>query len=662
MKIDEKWKPLVQVSDFVQRHTQNVSNVYDYNEINDLFNDNSLYTAYFKNDNFIRNTHINSAYLPDENRIHIVNTDYENSDYSENVYTCRFSSDNGTINKYLNEFDYNRRAETFNFVVKYDEFEDTICLPQIIVFNKLSRSYSTVTGITNILNLNRVDNYVVSISLQTVEKKTNSQYANNASFALGCKDDNYFLTAGFTYPEIRLNKYTYQVLEIANPDLNYSYHIPPEGILINPNIKYGQVTKINDTYIVKLEYNTNTDAIHLLLSIDDVEKYLAYCNVCYIDENSTKVKYVSECVNNELTGKLLEYNVWKTSDNTNNNSYDNTPVPVVPVADEKDNVTNMELSYLLVQNTAPFSRYYICTPQQLASLSVNIATSETIPEGLNVFDNIVFLQCYPVDLIDRFLTNNAEIIIANWPSGVNALRTTSQITVSPAYYIDIVRHYNDFRDFAPVSKYELYLPMFGMYQLPDYCVNCSVKIQILYDLISCEMIYHISVSDRQKQNYTLIDKVKCVLGTSISFKSENNSMKLLENRQNILNTINATTAFVSSLATKNVSGTISATTNLANSFTNDAIINNKSRTQTVGQNTSVACFNDVSSIYLYITRTETKIPDDFRKTIGYLFDSEDVIENHTGLCICDNVELNNINCTLSEKVLIKSILESYFSI
>lgn len=661
MTIDEKWLPVETVENLVQTHTNKVANAYQYNEIDMLFSDNSLYTSYFENDNFIRNTNINATYLSEEQKIHIVNTDYDNNrELTKNIYTCRITNQYGNIDKYMSETNYNYAANYFKFVVDYEQFEDTICIPELIVFNSSTRRTTSITGITNIMNLDKNTNYVSAIYLHVREKNLSNTYSN-ASFNLGYKLDDYFFTAGFGTPEVRFNFLDFRIYEVTNSHVNFSYHLKQEGIKFDVNTPIDNLTIIDDIPVVRLRASSDTDIIRLLLTIDDVIKYLAFCNVCYVDNNDYNIKYVSECKNGKLTGNLLQYTEWKNSDNSNNNSYEDTPEPVLD-EDEKDNVANMDLSYLLVQNTAPFSRYYICTSQQLASLSVNISTSETIPEGLNVFDNIVFLQCYPVDLLDRFITNNSEIIIANWASGVNALRTTSQITVSPAYYIDIVRHYNDFRDFAPVSKYELYLPLYGMYQLPDFVAGCSVKIQILYDIISCELIYHISVSDRQKQNYTLIDKIKCVCGTSISFKAENNSMKLLENRQNILNTINSATAFVSSLATKNVAGTISATTSIANSFTNDAIINNKSRTQAIGQNTSVASFNDVSAIYLYITRTETKIPNNFAKVIGHLYDNNDKLENHVGLCICNNVNLDNINCTFTEKEMIKNILESYFYI
>lgn len=655
MILNDNFKPVTKIYDNSDVSTTvDIKTAY-YDDIEGYLYDDTIYTAIATDDVIKANT------------IEVTNdteTDkfiFNNIDISTNntKITKAFKSWGSYEIKDYNTYTIqNHNRNDIKYVVNWSKFEDIVCRFRANVYDKTT---NTNRDIDDIQLLNDTNLYVNSVSLTTYVIRDNAQRTDTGRISAYINSDNFmsnqtYYTPSFTYRTTDKN--------ITSSTL--------AKVMINANMKDIELSKdeISDGIIIKnqVAFKVSTTSsilknITLILRGDIVYKWLANLNIC-VSKNYTNINpdYVSEMSKNGvLTSKFIGFDDWKKSDSANNSSYEEQKPPT-PDDDEKDNVTNMDLSYLLVQNTSPFSRYYICTSQQLASLSVNISESETIPDGLNVFDNIVFLQCYPVDLLDRFLTNNSEIIIANWPSGVNALRTTSQITVSPAYYIDINRHYNDFRDFAPISKYELYLPLYGMYQLADYVVGCNVKVQILYDIISCELIYHISVSDRQKQNYTLIDKIKCVCGTSIAFKAENNSLKLLENRQNILNTINATTAFVSSLATKNVAGTISATTSLANSFNNDAVINNKSRTQTIGQNTSVASFNDVSCIYLYITRTETKIPTDYGKTNGFIYNNNDILENHSGKCICDNVNIDNIDCTFTEKEMIKNILEDYFNI
>lgn len=655
MILSDNFKPVTKIYD-----NSNVATTVDiktayYDDIESYLSDDTIYTAIAVDDVIKSNTI--KVTNDTENDKFIFN----NIDIATNpVKIAKAYKSWGTyeIKDYNTYTVANHNRNDIKYVVGWDKFENIVCRFRANIYDKTT---NTNRDIDDIQLLNDTNLYVNSVSLTTFIIRDNAQRTDTGRISAYINSDNFmsnqtYYTPVFTYrttdKNITSSMFAKVMLNANMKDIELSKDEITDGIIIKNQVAFQVSTSSSILKNITLKFRG-----------DIVYKWLANLNIC-VSKNYTNINhdYVSGMnKSGVLTSEFLDFDDWKNSDSANNSSYDDQKPPA-PDDDEKDNVENMNLSYLLIQNTAPFSRYYICTSTQLASLAVNISDASTIPAGLNVFDNIVFLQCYPVDLLDRFLTNNSEIIIANWPSGVNALRTTSQITVTPAYYVDINRHYNDFRDFAPISKYELYLPLLGMYQLPDFCVGCSVKIQILYDLISCEMIYHISVSDRQKQNYTLLDKIKCVCGTSISFKAENNSIKLLENRQNILNTINATTAFVSSLATKNVAGTISATTSLASSFNNDAIINNKSRTQAFGQNTSVASFNDVSSIYLYITRTETKIPSDYEKTKGYIYNNNDTLENHSGLCICDNVNVNNIDCTFTEKEMIKNILESYFFI
>lgn len=660
MNIDNRYKPLEQITPFDKiKFTTPIKDGFIFSEIEDYKNDTSIYTTYFYNEYF-QKIQILSAL--ENSKIQIVKYDVVQPLYQidDIIYPC-LSTSNFVSNDISNitENDYNY---SFNFknIVDWSKFEDIAMQFNATIFNTDTNHTSILNNWGDVKLLDPEKNFVAGFTLTC--KSLTSLNVYEILNATPCfKSSTSFSTIIYNFPSVRFNPTDYRVYNIENSNtlLNFNFltdriQIPISDLTVNSHLVFDNV------HFLITDKGNNTHAVDFVLTIPDFEKILACFNIAILN-NDNEITHAPETdTTGRITGTLLPYQEWKISESTNNNSFEDTPEPI-PTVPEKDNIENMELSYLLIQNTTPFTNHYIVTERQLHDLSLAISTNTPeIPLGLNVFDNIVSLSCFPVDLTQRFRSMSDTIKISSWNSNIDALKTTEQMCISQAFYYYVPRKYNDFRDYEPFSTYEIILPLFGAYKLPSFVPNHTIKIQLIFDLVSHELIYHISISDDTQNNYTLIDKIKCVCGTSISFKAENNALKLLESRKNEFASINSLVAFGSSLANKNVAGVISSSSSLIENTIDSIALNNKSRTQTISQNTSVASFSDVKKIYFYSTHTICDTSN--LKNDGYLYNKFTNLKNLTGKCKCSNVSINNISCTEQEKQLLKNALENYFII
>lgn len=330
-----------------------------------------------------------------------------------------------------------------------------------------------------------------------------------------------------------------------------------------------------------------------------------------------------------------------------------------PTKIETDTIENMIDNIIYNYSSSPFTKYYKVSKENLKALSTAITTNTPeIPSGLNVFDNIVSVCVFPFDVSSYSRNPVSDTIkIYNWNSSVNALRLDTQSTNQTISEFTIDRYYNDFRDFQPYTDYRIFLPLFGIYELPVDCVGRTVKITQNSDIINKSFSYIISVGS--ENNFAVIDKLKIVAGSECDFIAINKAIKDISILQNAMSAGNSVISGVSSVATGNVFGIASSITGVASSVVNIETAKNKSYTYHTSTNNSISDLIDVSSIYLITIRQHYENID--AHTIGYIYNKRDKIANHSGYCLCSNVDIKGI-MTSEEKKRIKDLLQNGFYI
>lgn len=370
--------------------------------------------------------------------------------------------------------------------------------------------------------------------------------------------------------------------------------------------------------------------------------------------------YLGEMIDGRTTGRFLHntkdiYTAENYDINSENEKYN-------PTGDaEKDNIENMlDFSYFNY-GIGGFNRYYIMTKEELETLSNEITTSETIPEGLNVFENIVEVQAIPLELSDfTSFTVKENIKIGNWTTTTQANKLISEQTFNTLCSYKISRKYNDFRDFTPYSQYQLYLPMFGIIQLPDTVVNRTLIVKRNNNITQGVFQYLICLAD-DTGNIDIIDRITVKCTSSIEFSAENTAIKKISILQNQLSTVNSVVSGISSIASQNVFGVANSITNIANSIISTDVAKNQNYITHNSTNTSIASLHDVDSIYLVINYSTFINDANHGHTKGFVYNKSDTLGSHSGYCVCNNVDIK-INATDTENEMIKNILEFGFYI
>lgn len=373
--------------------------------------------------------------------------------------------------------------------------------------------------------------------------------------------------------------------------------------------------------------------------------------------NNVKIGYMDSDRNIDAYHTLTGINEINNSD-TANKDLNNLP-EWKPARKDIDTIENMIDNVIYNYSASPFTKYYKVSKNNLKALSTAITTNTPeIPEGLNVFDNIVSVCAFPFD-VSTYCRNpiSDTIKIYNWDSLINALRIDTQATNQTLTAFQIDRYYNDFRDFPPYTDYRIFLPLYGVYELPRDCVGRTVKITQNSDIVNKAFNYIISVGG--PDNFAVIDKLKIVSGAECDFIAINKSIKDISILQNALSVGNSIISGVASVASGNVFGVASSITGVASSVVDINTTKNKSYTYHTSTNNSISDLLDVSSIYLITVRQ--RYIDIDPHTVGYIYNKRDKIANHSGYCLCSNVDING-NMTSEEKQQIKKYLENGFHI
>lgn len=370
--------------------------------------------------------------------------------------------------------------------------------------------------------------------------------------------------------------------------------------------------------------------------------------------------WLGEMIDGKTTGKWLHtireiYLAENYDINSENEKYQPTKQT------EKDSIENMIPFSYFNYSEGGFCKHYAMTAETLESLSNEISDGATIPDGMNVFDNIVQLQAIPFEISDYMLyTTKDNIKIGEWTATTEAVKITAEKTFNTLCDFVVTRKYNDFRDYTPYVIYQLYLPMYGLVNLPDTVVGRRIIIKRNNNIVQGDFTYLICLGD-EMSNVDIIDRITVKCTSTMEFNSINASLKRINILQNQLSTANSLVSGISSIATGNVFGVANSVTNIASSIINTDIAKNQSYMSHNSTNTSIAGLHDVDCIFLVAQYSTFVNNDNYGHTVGYVYNKSDVLINHSGYCICNNADIQ-IHTTEDEKQIIKDKLENGFFI
>lgn len=211
------------------------------------------------------------------------------------------------------------------------------------------------------------------------------------------------------------------------------------------------------------------------------------------------------------------------------------------------------------------------------------------------------------------------------------------ITINP---ISIPKLYNDYRDYAPYTKIEMYIPCCGWFVLPPWCVGKTITGAIFIDLYNgtCKAVILAS--------QTVVAEVGGSVSYDVPFVAESVGAKTSAVISSALSTAaSAATTY----ATPNIGTALSTVASAANLATSI----NANYTELKGILGDGSNINGLTEVYIKVSRPKspsgyTTIPDSYKREYGIPTCKELTLNQGDGFTQIQNPIING-NMTATEK-------------
>lgn len=353
----------------------------------------------------------------------------------------------------------------------------------------------------------------------------------------------------------------------------------------------------------------------------------------------------------------------------------------IPETEEKDSgdlTTNLN-----TYNLTSGQRYYAMVESNFNDVIkfINLGYRPTLEElsidfkGKNPVDYIVNALIYPFDIPYSYelynvtlgginvlkspYDENSEVVKAQYLTNSTQLFDFGTIAITPKY--------NDFRDYEPFTRCELQLPFCNTYviDLKKFMgKNLTVKYSIDFPTGSCSAYIFL--------NDLVVDIVNGQIGYSIPLNGlaqgeyQNqiiNSKFRLD--QTLINTFSNFTNTATNIISGNVTGTINSIgNNLTDISRGEQITYNLKHTapniSSISTASPLCSFSQDYRARLVFYRSKNPNFDKtiYGSTVGYACLKFGKLSSFSGFLVISNIKLDNINCTDTEKNMLKNLLTS----
>lgn len=438
----------------------------------------------------------------------------------------------------------------------------------------------------------------------------------------------------------------------------------------------GRLVTVNSDIIQVCDYSgasVYAGGCHNIISgLDNALKQLANAGLKF-KWNNTIYKPTSEGgIITGYTDDMTEESDWDNIEDVTGNTVPVTPTPVPPTpgGDDDDNTDPIPVA------GAPYSsglaRYYVTTAGSLilSHISSAMGAWNLKDSGKDLYKNIISCKLIkspapiPVSGSQPFTVYGVTLQYEG--SDITLPVINDNPTATFGSY-SIPRKFNDFRDYAPYTKVEIYLPYCGWTALPSHVVGKSVSVRYYTDIIAatCKAIVYCGSN--------VVAEAAGVIGLDIPMVTENAGAKaeavtmgLLAYGKAGLQTALGVGAAVATKGKAGVKQAVSGLSDVVSAYSQTAMAFNQNYTEINGKNGDGCCIAGISAIVIKITRpkygantTAPYVPSNYAHSTGYVSMKSATVGSFTGLLVAANVDTSGISgATEREKQLIKLYLES----
>lgn len=441
-------------------------------------------------------------------------------------------------------------------------------------------------------------------------------------------------------------------------------------------------------------YNVNTWNRHELPAVDGDEN-LIFCasyipwnwylslsgNVHYhllaVSRYGLKFKYNGDTykpiiAQGVVTGYTTDMTVPSDIDNwTDISGHNISPVPPVPPTPGDDEDNDDPVSTVGAPFGTGLAHYYVSTVDStvLSQISEAMSTWDIDTSKKDLYRNLISCKIIKPPAGIPASPSTFEIYGVK-PQYQGTDITINEVTGNPSITFgsyDIPRKFNDFRDYAPYSKAEIFIPYCGWCALPSHVIGRSVSVQYFTDVIAG------TVKAVVYCGFNVVAEAAGVMAVDVPFAAENVGAKVAAATTGLLSygqgALQASAGIGQAVVSKGKQGTKNIANGLATvigAYNQLAMTANENWTEINGKSGDGCCLAGISTIIIKITRPKYGnftapyyVPEDFPHTVGFIAMKKTTPAACTGLIICDNVDTSGISgATERERQLIKEYLES----
>lgn len=265
-----------------------------------------------------------------------------------------------------------------------------------------------------------------------------------------------------------------------------------ESLAYNTELSYGGMkTPNNNRYYYN--YNDYTSKVQLTAPARQIIKLLAYCG-CYFADNNYNIsgKTLSTMWNDEhiylgemngnarTTGNFIKGTDILTSNTINKGEF-SSQTTFDPSGGGGGGGTGDELTEMLSRGQfygSGLTKYYVDVPA--AKLQKALGDWDNIETGKDVLQNLLSYKilCFPSTTFSNGMTDPFVIAGTELKDENNNTITAKRLTSTGAVdlpRITITPTFNDFRDYAPYTKLQMFVPLCGWFDLPPWCMGRTIS-------------------------------------------------------------------------------------------------------------------------------------------------------------------------------------------
>ena len=443
----------------------------------------------------------------------------------------------------------------------------------------------------------------------------------------------------------------------------------------NDNTKYACWDVTDDVSVVMQGYWRNYEFSYYLRTEKAVRDEIAYIGLRWRYANGdtehiyTPIIDADNYVTGWSTDPDAETKLDDIADLMGNNISPLPPTPPGPSGDDADN--DDPLSSVGAPFGTGLAHYYVTT--------VDSAVLGQISEALGSWD---------IDNTKKDLYRNLiSCKILKPPAGIPSTPSVFEIYgVKPQYNgaditipavngnpdisfgpYSISRKFNDFRDYAPYTRAEIFLPYCGWCALPSHVVGRSVSVSYFTDVIAGTVKAVVFCGENP------VAEAAGVMAYDIPFAAQNVGAKIQAANTGMLAygkaALQLSAGIGQAVATKGkqgMSSIVNGAFGVAAGYNQLSMAANENYTEISGKAGDGCALAGIDTIIIKIVRpkygaytTPPYVPDGFAHTVGFLSMKEAKVSAASGLILCDNVDTSGIGkATDAERAEIKRVLET----